>query len=160
MKDNSYSKVEGILYEVPRLKAEIANLQIDLEEMQEVIGIRGASPNEKAGSTTYAFSSAVEDEVIIREERLEEKVQALAEAIRRRERQVKKVTNALEVLSEKELLLVEMRYFKHYSVNRICEVLDITTPTFNRRKNGALKSKLIPLLAPKQYKSDTKMIGK
>lgn len=98
--------------------------------------------------------------VIIREERLEEKVQALADAIRRRERKVQKVINALEVLSEKELLLVEMRYFKHYSVNRICEVLDITTPTFNRRKNRALRSKLIPLLAPKQYKSDTKMIDK
>lgn len=148
MEESNYKKVEGILYEVPRLKAEIANLQIDLEEIQEVIGIRGASPNEKAGSSTYAFSSAVEDEVIIREERLQEKVVALKEAIRRRERQVRKVENALKVLNEKELLLVEMRYFKHYSINRVCEILDITTATFNRRKNGALKDKLISLLFP------------
>ena len=146
MKDSSYRKVENILYEVPKLKAEIANLQIDLEEIQEIIGIRGASPNEKAGSATYAFNSSVEDEVINREERLEEKVHGLKEAIRRRERQVRKVENALKVLNEKELLLVEMRYFKHYSINRVCEILDITTPTFNRRKNGALKDKLIPLL--------------
>ena len=146
MKESDYKKVESILYEVPKLKAEIANLQIDLEEIQEIIGIRGASPNEKAGSATYAFSSSVEDEVISREERLEEKVLHLKEAIRRRERQVRKVENALKVLSEKELLLVEMRYFKHYSINRVCEILDITTPTFNRRKNGALKDKLIPLL--------------
>ena len=146
MKESDYKKVESILYEVPKLKAEIANLQIDLEEIQEVIGIRGASPNEKAGSATYAFSSSVEDEVINREERLEEKVLNLKESIRRRERQVRKVENALEVLNEKELLLVEMRYFKHYSINRVCEILDITTPTFNRRKNGALKDKLIPLL--------------
>lgn len=146
MKESDYKKVENILYEVPKLKAEIANLQIDLEEIQEVIGIRGASPNEKAGSATYAFSSSVEDEVINREERLEEKVLNLKESIRRRERQVRKVENALEVLNEKELLLVEMRYFKHYSINRVCEILDITTPTFNRRKNGALKDKLIPLL--------------
>lgn len=146
MKESDYKKVESILYEVPKLKAEIANLQIDLEEIQEIIGIRGASPNEKAGSATYAFSSSVEDEVINREERLEEKVLNLKESIRRRERQVRKVENALEVLNEKELLLVEMRYFKHYSINRVCEILDITTPTFNRRKNGALKDKLIPLL--------------
>ena len=146
MKESDYKKVESILYEVPKLKAEIAKLQIDLEEIQEIIGIRGASPNEKAGSATYAFSSSVEDEVINREERLEEKVLHLKEAIRRRERQVRKVENALKVLSEKELLLVEMRYFKHYSINRVCEILDITTPTFNRRKNGALKDKLIPLL--------------
>ena len=146
MKESDYKKVESILYEVPKLKAEIANLQIDLEEIQEIIGIRGASPNEKAGSATYAFSSSVEDEVINREERLEEKVLNLKESIRRRERQVRKVENAVEVLNEKELLLVEMRYFKHYSINRVCEILDITTPTFNRRKNGALKDKLIPLL--------------
>lgn len=148
MEESNYKKVEGILYEVPRLRAEIANLQIDLEEIQEVIGIRGASPNEKAGSSTHAFSSAVEDEVISREERLQEKVVALKEAIRRRERQVRKVENALRVLSEKELLLVEMRYFKHYSINRVCEILDITTATFNRRKNEALKDKLISLLFP------------
>ncbi len=154
MKESDYKKVESILYEVPKLKAEIANLQIDLEEIQEIIGIRGASPNEKAGSATYAFSSSVEDEVINREERLEEKVLNLKESIRRRERQVRKVENALEVLNEKELLLVEMRYFKHYSINRVCEILDITTPTFNRRKNGALKDKLIPLLVL----GDTKMI--
>lgn len=146
MKESDYKKVESILYEVPKLKAEIANLQIDLEEIQEIIGIRGASPNEKAGSATYAFNSSVEDEVISREEKLEEKVLNLKEAIRRRERQVRKVENALKVLNEKELLLVEMRYFKHYSINRVCEILDITTPTFNRRKNGALKDKLIPLL--------------
>ena len=146
MKESDYKKVESILYEVPKLKAEIANLQIDLEEIQEIIGIRGASPNEKAGSATYAFSSSVEDEVINREERLEEKVHGLKEAIRCRERQVRKVENALKVLNEKELLLVEMRYFKHYSINRVCEILDITTPTFNRRKNGSLKDKLIPLL--------------
>ena len=154
MKESDYKKVESILYEVPKLKAEIANLQIDLEEIQEIIGIRGASPNEKAGSATYAFSSSMEDEVINREERLEEKVLNLKESIRRRERQVRKVENALEVLNEKELLLVEMRYFKHYSINRVCEILDITTPTFNRRKNGALKDKLIPLLVL----GDTKMI--
>ena len=154
MKESDYKKVESILYEVPKLKAEIANLQIDLEEIQEIIGIRGASPNEKAGSATYAFSSSMEDEVINREERLEEKVLHLKEAIRRRERQVRKVENALKVLNEKELLLVEMRYFKHYSINRVCEILDITTPTFNRRKNGSLKDKLIPLLVL----GDTKMI--
>ena len=94
--------------------------------------------------------------MINREERIEEKVLNLKEAIRRRERQVRKVENALKVLNEKELLLVEMRYFKHYSINRVCEILDITTPTFNRRKNGALKDKLIPLLVV----DDIKMIQK
>ncbi|MEG0501344.1 MAG: siderophore-interacting protein, partial [Cellulosilyticaceae bacterium] len=67
MKDSHYSKVEGILYNFPKLKVEIDNLRLDLEDVNEVVGIRGASGNEKAGSSTHAFSSAVEDEVIARD---------------------------------------------------------------------------------------------
>lgn len=145
MKDNSYSKVEGILYEVPRLRAEIANLQIDLEEMQEVIGIRGASSNEKAGSSTNAFSSAVEDEVISREERLQEKIQVLTEAIRRRERQLRKMENAMSTLTEEEGILIEMKYFKRYTVSRICEILDISADTFTKRRRKIIVKRLIPL---------------
>ena len=39
MKDNNYSTVEGILYNLPKLKVEIDNLKLDLEEAQEVVGI-------------------------------------------------------------------------------------------------------------------------
>lgn len=39
MKDNNYSMGEGILYNYPNLKAEIDNLKLDLEEMQEVMDI-------------------------------------------------------------------------------------------------------------------------
>ena len=46
----------------------------------------------------------------------------------------------------KELLLIEIRYFKYYFINREYKMLDIITPTFNKRKNGALKDKLIPIL--------------
>lgn len=64
MKDNNYSIVEGILYNYPKLKVEIDNLRLDLEEAKEVLGITGASDNEKAGSPTHAFSSVVENEIL------------------------------------------------------------------------------------------------
>ena len=56
--DNVVESIKGIDYEL-----------LELEEIQEIIDIRGASSNEKAGSATYAFSSTVENEVIHREDR-------------------------------------------------------------------------------------------
>lgn len=145
MKDNNYSMVEGILYNYPKLKVEIDNLKIDLEEAQEVVGIRGASGNEKAGSSTNAFSSVVENEVLEREKNLERKINGLTGLIQSKERQLKKVENVLSTLTEQELILIEMKYFKRYSINRICELLDITTATFIKRRKKIIVQTLIPL---------------
>ena len=145
MKDNNYSMVEGILYNYPKLKVEIDNLKIDLEEAQEIVGIRGASGNEKAGSSTNAFSSVVENEVLEREKNLERKINRLTGLIQSKERQLKKVENVLSTLTEQELILIEMKYFKRYSINRICELLDITTATFIKRRKKIIVQTLIPL---------------
>ena len=145
MKDNNYSMVEGILYNYPKLKVEIDNLKIDLEEAQEVVGIRGASGNEKPGSSTNAFSSVVENEVLEREKNLERKINRLTGLIQSKERQLKKVENVLSTLTEQELILIEMKYFKRYSINRICELLDITTATFIKRRKKIIVQTLIPL---------------
>lgn len=145
MKDNNYSIVEGILYNLPKLKAEIENLKLDLEESQEIVGIRGSSGNEKAGSSTNAFSSVVENEVLERERNLSEKIEIIKSDIQRKERQLKKVQNALNTLTEQEILLIEMKYFKRHSIGRICELLDITTATFNKRRKDIIVKRLIPL---------------
>ena len=145
MKDNNYSMVEGILYNYPKLKVEIDNLKLDLEEAKEVVGIRGASGNEKAGSSTNAFSSVVENEVLEREKSLERKINRLIGLIQSKERQLKKIENVLGTLTEQELILIEMKYFKRYSINRICELLDITTATFIKRRKKIIVQTLIPL---------------
>ena len=145
MKDNNYSTVEGILYNLPKLKVEIDNLKLDLEEAQEVVGITGASGNERAGSATYAFSSVVETEVVLRERNMEQRTQAILKEIQKRERQLKKIENVLSTLTEQEMLLIEMKYFKRYSINRICELLDITTATFIKRRKKIIVQTLMPL---------------
>lgn len=147
MKDNNYSMVEGILYNYPKLKVEIDNLKIDLEEAQEVVGIRGASGNEKAGSSTNAFSSVVENEILEREKNLERKINRLTGLIQSKERQLKKVENVLSTLTEQELILIEMRYFKRYSIGRICEILEVTEDGFNKRKKRVIVERLIPLFS-------------
>ena len=145
MKDNNYSTVEGILYNLPKLKVEIDNLKLDLEEAQEIVGITGASGNERAGSATYAFSSVVENEVVQRERNMEQHTQTILKEIQKKERQLKKIENVLSTLTEQEMLLIEMKYFKRYSINRICELLDITTATFIKRRKKIIVQTLMPL---------------
>lgn len=146
MKDDNYKRVEKMLRRYPDLKVKIENLRLELEESQEIVGIRGASGNEKAGSATYAFSSTVENEVIERERNLDKRMQAILREIQWKEREIRKVENALSRLSEKDMLLVEFRYFKDYSINRVCDLLDMTPATFNRRRKRIVTVKLMPLL--------------
>ena len=145
MRDNNYRAVEGILYNLPKLRVEIDNLKLDLEEANEIMGIRGTSGNEKAGSSTNAFSSVVENEVLEREKNLVKRIDVLTSSIQGKERQLKKIENALCTLTEQELLLIEMKYFKRYSISRICELLDITTATFNNRRRDIIVKRLIPI---------------
>ena len=147
MKDNNYSMVEGILYNYPKLKVEIDNLKLDLEEVQEIMGIRGNSGNEKPGSSTNAFSSVVENEVLERERNLEGKIYRLTGLIQSKERQLKKVENVLSTLTEQELILIEIKYFKRYSIGRICEILEVTEDGFNKRKKRVIVERLIPLFS-------------
>ena len=146
MNNDSYRIVEGILYNLPKLKVEIDNLKLDLEETQEVVGIRGESENERAGSTTYAFSSIVENEVIERERNNERRIQVILRDIQRKERELKRVENVLGLLAESDYLLIELRYFKGYSINRVCELLDVTTTTFNKRRKSIILKKIMPLM--------------
>ena len=147
MKDNSYSMVEGILYNLPKLKVEIENLKLDLEEAKEIVGITGASDNEKAGSPTHAFSSVVENEVLERERKLNERISKLTRQINQKERDVQRVENVLSLLTDYELRMIEMKYFKRYSVGRICEILEVTEDGFNKRKKRLIKERLIPLFS-------------
>ena len=146
MRDEKYTAVEKMLSNYPNLKVKVENLKIELEQAKEVIGIRGASDNEKAGSCTYAFSSTVENEVIERERNLEKTVQAILREMLWREREIKKVENAMSRLTEEERRLIELRYFKGLSINRSCDLLDTTPATFNRKRKKIIENKLIPLL--------------
>ena len=145
LKDNNYGKVEGILYNLPKLKIEIENLKLDLEEVEEIMGIHGQSGNVAAGSSTYAFNSSVENEVIDRDENLEERKRKIKTSISRKERRLKKIENNLSLISEGEMLLVELRYFKRRGTGNICDMLDITKDGFNKRKKKLIVEKLMPL---------------
>lgn len=144
-KDNNYRKIEGILHTVPKLRIEIDNLKLDLEEIEEIMGIHGQSGNVAAGSSTYAFNSTVENEVIDRDETLQEKRKKINASISKAERKLKRIENNLRILSESEMLLVELKYFKNYTNARVCDVLDISDSGLTKRRKRIIVEKLMPL---------------
>ena len=75
----------------------------------------------------------------------EKRIKAIEVTILKKERQLKKVENVLGMNTEYELRLIEMRYFKRYSVGRICEILEVTEDGFNKRKKRVIVERLIPL---------------
>ena len=158
MKDSRFRKVERVLYDLPKLRVEVQNLRLDLEDAKEVVGIRGASGNEKAGSSTNAFSSVVENEVLQREKDLRNKIATITHELQRKERELQRIENALKLLTEKEMLIVEFRYFKDYSINRVCDLLDITPTTFNKRRKRIVEDKLIPLITNKVHEKYIKSV--
>lgn len=108
MTDN-YKKVEAMLYNYQENKAYAKKLKIDLEELKRegFEGISAIGQEERTGPT-YKITSSVENEVIRREKEIE----LLEKKIRSLEVDVEKVDNILPVLSDMELKLVTMKYFK------------------------------------------------
>lgn len=123
---------------MPQLRVEIENLKIDLEEVNEVMGITGQSGNVAAGSATNAFNSNVENEAMDRVLNLEDKQRKINASISKRERKLRKIENNLSLLSENEMLLVEFKYFKNYPNSRVCDVLDISERAMTKRKKNVI----------------------
>lgn len=100
-----------------------------------------AQKGDKRWKGTYRLNCPIDSG----DEKLDEKIEAITGAIMRKERQVKKIENILGRLTEEEGMLIEIKYFKRYTVNRICELLDITTDTFIKRRKKIIVKRLIPL---------------
>ncbi len=62
--ENLYKKTDGVLFNYKSIKAEIFNLEIEIEELQEEYdGVKGMTYEEKTGSTN-AFNSSTENEIM------------------------------------------------------------------------------------------------
>lgn len=102
-----YSYVEGKLYNFNTMKVELNSYKIDLEYLnKEYEGCRGKSYSSITSKTNSLYSS-VENELIRKEKRKER----LQSKITEKEREIRKIENALALLDNEELQLVELRYF-------------------------------------------------
>ena len=103
-----YSYVEGKLYNFKSMKVELNSYKIDLEYLnKDYEGCRGQSYSGITSSKTNNLYSSVENELIRKEKRKER----LQSKITEKERQIRKIENALALLDDEELQLVELRYF-------------------------------------------------
>lgn len=103
-----YSYVEGKLYNYKSMKVELNSYKIDLEYLnKDYEGCRGQSYSGITSSRTNSLYSSVENELIRKEKRKER----LQSKITEKEREIRKIENALALLDDEELQLVELRYF-------------------------------------------------
>lgn len=138
MQDNLYRKVEGMLYSYNKVKAKIENIKLEIEELNDFVGIKGAGDGVRGSTPTYTITSSVENEVIAREESLPLKIQKLERELRSKERFVRSIDNALNTLEEADLMIIQYKYFRKYSIDKIAELLDISDSTVQRNKKDAV----------------------
>ncbi|EES50239.1 siderophore-interacting protein [Clostridium botulinum] len=110
-----YKKTDGVLFNYKAIKAEISNLDLEIEEIRdECDGVKGMTYEEKTGPTN-AFNSTVENEVIKKEKEI---VRLLKEK-KSKERLITKIDNALESLEEEEKEIIKLRCFERKSWNKV-----------------------------------------
>lgn len=109
-KDNMFRKTEYALYNYKDLDIKIKSIDIDIDMLENDITLKAISYEEKTGATN-AFSSSVENEVIRREEKIQEQINKLKRDKLLYKSRKLKIENALELLTKEERKLVELRYF-------------------------------------------------
>jgi RNA polymerase sigma factor (sigma-70 family) len=133
---NTNKKIETILYNFSQTKAEIKNIKLDIEllenEYDDGIGVNYV---EKTGKTNKV-NSTVENMII----RKEDQINKLNYAMKVKDSEIKKVENALETLTDRERSIIEMRYFQKESNRNISAKLYITEEYVSSIKSKAIKS--------------------
>ncbi len=133
---DKYRKTDGILYNYRSIKAEVKNLELDIEELKADYDGCGAINYSEKSSPTYAFNSNVENEVILKEK----KIKRLIREKESKERLIQKVDNALEALKdEKQVEIIKMKYFENKSFDYISDKLRIENGYCRKLKNKTVK---------------------
>lgn len=114
-----YKKTEYYLYNYKTMKAEIKNIDLEIEQM-EYVGCAGVSYEEKSAPTNQ-FSSSVENEVISREKKKQQLSYLKAQNVLL----VSKINNALETLDPRSHDIITMKYFDKFSYRSISIKLDL-----------------------------------
>ena len=105
-----FKKTEFALYNYKDIDFKIKSIDIDIQMLENDITLKAISYEEKSGSTN-AFNSSVENEVIRRDEEVQQHIEKLKRDKLLFMSRKMKIENALNCLEPEELKLVELRYF-------------------------------------------------
>ena len=133
----STKQVEEMLQNYQVIKAEIRNIELDLQDIENNIGFRGASNDPRPSTPTYQFNSVVENEALSISR--EKAIESLKKAKHERVKNIERIENALSILTGKEEEVIRMYYFKKYSATFIARNLDRTRCQVYKIKSFALK---------------------
>ena len=109
--EDKFKKTEATLYNYRSLEVKIKNIQIDIDDLENDITLKAVSFDEKPAPTN-AFHSAVEDEVIKRDEHVKQQIEMLKAKLKYNQNLKAKIDGALEQLTTQEYKLVNLRYFQ------------------------------------------------
>lgn len=143
LKNRGEWMVKEKLENYPVLKAEIRRLELEKQRIEgEYIGVHGIGYGSiKRGSPTNKVTSSVELEFVYKETAKRE----LEAKINDKLIEAEIIDNALSVLTEEELKLIELRYFKKRKVNDVANVLEVNPDTVSRRIKSII-NKIEPLI--------------
>ncbi len=121
-------KVEDLLYNYPVLKVRLANLKLDMEEAMEALSSNGQVNDIQVDPADKCIVSSCGTVDIIAQERLNH----IESKIKSSERELRKIENAVDVLTDTERTLVELKYFKQLTGEQVAERIGISTATVTR----------------------------
>ena len=109
-KEKTFKDVEGMLYEYQRTKAEIKDIDIEVDEIKDTVeGLKGKSNNQiMQSSPTNMTGDPVCEEIL----RKEEEITRLLAIKKSDERYIAKIDNMLTILSDDERSFVDLKYMQ------------------------------------------------
>lgn len=130
---NQHRKTESLLYNYRNTKAEIKNILLEIEDIEN--SYRGIGAVEYSDMPkSHNNKSSVESEI----ENKEKRIEYLNQLIIKKENQIKRVDNALEALTDDEYKIIKYRYFIKVSNKKLAEILDLT-----EQATSIMKGKII-----------------
>lgn len=134
----NFKQVEQMLKEYPVIKAEIKNIELDMQEIENMVGFKGTSDDPRPSTPTYQFSSSVENEALSITR--EKAISKLKIERTNRLKKIERIENALSILSENDDEIIRLYYFKQMPIVAISYKLDRTRSQVYKRRSYAVSS--------------------
>lgn len=138
MERDKFKVMEGMLYNYKTMQQQINNLKLEIEYLKNnYSGCGSIGYSERSGSTNM-FNSTVENEII----KKEKKIERLQREISYKDKQLKKIDNALGILGDIERKIVDLRYINGQGKigwYKVCDELKISRSSCNTYKNNAIE---------------------
>lgn len=131
---NNYKRVEAMLYNYKKTKAEIKILIRELEILENDYRGTGAISYDEKTQATNKFNSTVENEVINKTK----EVYKLENEIRLKEIEIKNIDDALSILDEREIYIIKEYYINNRLLKVIADEIHV-----NENYASELKHKII-----------------